>query len=223
MNVKLISWTKNPIETCAIAASMCYDSEPSRKIVKGCIKSKHLSILEHANFTFMIDGVSRSFLAQITRHRIASFSVQSQRYVQYDDVEFVPPVLKNFDIERTFNSSVKSALTDYKEMIESGANPEDARAVLPNAMPTKMVVTMNIRSMMNFMNERLCMNAQKEIRDVANAMKKCVLNCPDLTEEDREIINMVLVPKCEKESIPFCTERKCCGRHKKLTELVKES
>ena len=85
MTVELLSSTENPIWTCAIAASMCYDSTPSYNTVKGCIKSGHHSVLEHASFTFRITGVSRSLLAQLTRHRLASFSVQSQRYCSYAD------------------------------------------------------------------------------------------------------------------------------------------
>lgn len=222
MEVKLISWTKDPIGTCAKAASMCYASEPSRKIVKGCIKSSHLSVLEHANYTLKIIGVSRSLLAQLTRHRHASYSVQSQRYVSYyDGVEFVDPVFANEKVEEVFNNNVSSAIKDYEYMMELGAKPEDARAVLPNAMPTDLVVTMNLRAMMNFMNERLCTRAQLEIRKMANKMKEAVLSCPDHTDEDKEIVKSVLVPKCERYEIPFCPEYQSCGKHQKLTEIVK--
>lgn len=221
MNVELISWTNDPIGTCAKAASMCYDSEPSRKIVKGCIKSGHASIIEHANYTFKITGVSRSLLAQLTRHRHASYSVQSQRYVSYTDgVEFVDPVFANDKVEEIFTNNVMSSLRDYEEMMEHGAKAEDARAVLPNAMPTSLVMTMNLRGLMNFMNERLCTRAQAEIRKMAKLMKDAVVNCPDHTDEDKEIINMVLVPKCERYAVAFCPEYQSCGRHKKLTELV---
>lgn len=222
MEVKLISWTKDPIGTCAKAASMCYASEPSRKIVKGCIKSSHLSVLEHANYTLKIIGVSRSLLAQLTRHRHASYSVQSQRYVSYyDGVEFVDPVFANEKVEEVFNNNVSSAIKDYEYMMELGAKSEDARAVLPNAMPTDLVMTMNLRAMMNFMNERLCTRAQLEIRKMANKMKEAVLSCPDHTDEDKEIVKSVLVPKCERFEIPFCPEYQCCGRHKKLKNIVK--
>lgn len=222
MEVKLISWTKYPIVTCARAASMCYNSEPSRKIVRGCIKSGHSSIIEHANYTFKITGVSRSLLAQLTRHRHASYSVQSQRYVSYyDGVEFVDPVFANEKVEEVFNNNVSSAIKDYEYMMELGAKPEDARAVLPNAMPTDLVMTMNLRAMMNFMNERLCTRAQLEIRKMANKMKEAVLSCPDHTDEDKEIVKSILVPKCERYEIPFCPEYQSCGKHQKLTELVK--
>ena len=223
MEVKLISWTKDPIGTCAKAASMCYNSEPSRQIVRGCIKSGHSSIIEHANYTFKITGVSRSLLAQLTRHRHASYSVESQRYVKITgDVEFVEPVFANDYAKEIFADNVTSSLKDYKEMIECGSEAEDARAVLPNAMPTNLVMTMNLRAMMNFMNERLCSRAQAEIRKMAKLMKDAVINCPDHTDEDKEIVKSILVPKCERYEIPFCPEYQCCGRHKKLKELVKD-
>ena len=91
MNVELISWTKDPLMTCAKAASVCYDSEPSLKVIKGCIKSHHESVLEHASFTFKISGISRSCSHQLVRHRIASYSQQSQRYVKLDNPTWVLP------------------------------------------------------------------------------------------------------------------------------------
>lgn len=220
MEVKLISWTKDPIVTCARAASMCYASEPSRKIVKGCIKSGHTSVLEHANYTFKITGVSRSLLAQLTRHRHASYSVESQRYCKYNDLEFVLP--ENGDKTGWVNTFCNEALECYKEMVDEGWKAEDARAVLPNATPTNLVMTMNLRGLMNFMNERLCTRSQAEIRKMAKLMKDAVLSCPDHTDEDKEIVKSVLVPKCERFEIPFCPEYQSCGRHKKLAELIKE-
>lgn len=221
MEVKLISWTKDPLGTVAHAASMCYDSEPSRKIIKGCIRSSHFSILEHSNYTFEISGVSRSFLAQITRHRHASYSVQSQRYVSMGEkIDYIEPVLCNDEVSDIYNWAVEDATEAYNSMINAGAKPEDARAVLPNAAPTKMVVTMNLRGLMNFMNERLCSRAQTEIRKVAKAIKEAILNCPDHTEEDKEIINKILVPKCERFEVHFCPELKSCGRYDRLKDLI---
>ena len=229
MKVELVSWTKNPIETCAKAASMCYASEPSRKIVKGCIKSGHLSVLEHASFTFKINGVSRSFLAQITRHRLASYSVESQRYCQYDNLKWVFPTdLMPYDddamyLESEMKDSCEKSLATYKELLHLGCIPDEARCVLPNATPTNMVVTMNIRSLINFFNLRLCQRASKEIRYVAYKMKKAVLTCPDLTDEDIEILDKLFVPKCESYQVAYCPEYKGCGRHKSLKELVGEN
>lgn len=227
MKVELISWTKDPIGTCAIAASMCYASEPSRKIVKGCINSGHHSVLENASFTFKITGVSRSFLAQITRHRLASYCVESQRYCEYDNLKWVLPTdLVLYDdnaayLESEMRDSCEKSLATYKELIHLGCTPDAARCVLPNATPTNMVVTMNIRSLTNFFNLRLCQRASQEIRHVAFKMKDAVLlTCPDLTDEDREILSKLFVPKCESYQIPFCPEHNGCGRYKSLKRLV---
>lgn len=212
MEVKLISWTKDPIGTVAKAASMCYASEPSRNTVKGCIKSGHTSILEMANYTFEIRGVSRSLLAQLTRHRHASYAVESQRYVKYDeDVDWVITGISTM-LAPVIERQADASLETYKDMVSMNCKPEDARAVLPNCMPTNLVMTMNLRAMMNFMNERLCNLAQAEIRMLAYEMKKCVIACPDHTEEDVDIINSILVPKCQAREIPYCTERKWCGK-----------
>lgn len=229
MNVELISWTKDPIGTCAIAASMCYASEPSRKIVKGCIRSGHTSILENASFTFKITGVSRSFLAQITRHRHASFAVESQRYVSYDGVidwvlptNYMPYDDNTATLERVMATSCDRSLDKYQELINGyDCENDEARAVLPNAMPTNMVVTMNIRALMNFFGLRLCMRASREIRMVAKKMKESIMSCPDLTKEDRDILDGIFVPKCESFEISFCPEHKGCGKHKPLKEIVK--
>ena len=233
MKVYLISWTKDPIGTCAIAASMCYASEPSRKVVRGCISSGHLSVLEHASFTFRISGVSRSFLAQLTRHRIASYSVRSQRYTDpadngASDVNWVLPTEYMADgdatteVERIMQAACNEALKTYNALVNGhNCSNDEARAVLPNATPTAMVVTMNIRSLINFFNLRLCSRASREIREVAKKMKSAILmQCTDLTEEDTAILLKLFVPKCENFSIPFCPEHNGCGRHKSLKELV---
>lgn len=212
MEVKLISWTKDPIGTVAKAASMCYASTPNRDTVKGCIKSGHTSILEMANYTFEIRGVSRSCVMQLTRHRHASYAVESQRYVKYDnDVNWVTTGIPNV-LSTVIEQQADVSLEAYKDMVSMGHKAENARAVLPNCMPTNLVMTMNLRAMMNFMNERLCNLAQAEIRMLAYEMKKCVLGCPDHTDEDNSIIHSILVPKCEAREIPYCTERKTCGK-----------
>ena len=230
MNVELISWTKDPLMTCAKAASVCYDSEPSLKIIKGCIKSGHHSVLEHASFTFKISGISRSCSHQLVRHRIASYSQQSQRYVTLDNPTWVLPTdYMPYDneterLEEVMLASCEKSLEAYEEILKlnNEKNNDTARCVLPNATPTTIVVTMNIRTLMNFFNERLCSRAEREIRKVALKMKKLVINCPDITADESEIFYNIFVPKCEKYDIPFCPEIQCCGRHKKLKEIVKE-
>lgn len=229
MNVELISWTKDPLMTCAKAASVCYDSEPSLNIIKGCIKSHHESVLEHASFTFKISDISRSCSHQLVRHRIASYSQKSQRYVKLDNPNWVLPTnYMPYDdeaerLERVMLASCEKSLEAYEKLINGyGCESDEARCVLPNASPTTIVVTMNIRTLMNFFNERLCSRASREIRQVAIKMKKAILNCPDTTAEEVDILDNIFVPKCEKYDIPFCPEIQCCGRHKRLKEIVKE-
>lgn len=229
MNVELISWTKDPLMTCAKAASVCYDSEPSLKVIEGCIKSHHESVLEHASFTFKISGISRSCSHQLVRHRIASYSQQSQRYVKLDNPNWVLPTnYMPYDdeaerLERVMLASCEKSLEAYEKLINGyGCESDEARCVLPNAAPTIIVITMNIRTLMNFFNERLCSRASREIRQVAIKMKKAILNCPDTTAEEANILDNIFVPKCERYGIPFCPEIQCCGKHKRLKEIVKE-
>lgn len=231
MKVELISWTKDPLMTCAKAASVCYDSEPSLKVIKGCIKSGHHSVLEHASFTFKISGISRSCSHQLVRHRIASYSQQSQRYVKLDNPNWVLPTnYMPYDdeterLEKVMLASCEKSLEAYEELIDGyDCESDEARCVLPNASPTTIVVTMNIRTIMNFFNERLCSRASREIRQVALKMKKAILNCLDITAEEADIFDNIFVPKCERYDVPFCPEsaKNCCGRHKRLKEIVKE-
>lgn len=223
MKVELISWTKDPLMTCAKAASMCYKSEPTLTLIKGCIKSHHESVLEHASFTFEITGISRSCSHQIVRHRLASYSQESQRYVNVANPEWVLPVVADTREARVMIESCERSLDKYEELENSGCSKDEARCVLPNATPTSLVMTMNIRSLTNFFNERLCSRASKEIREVAQAMKKAIQSCADISEMEWGVLDKLFVPKCERFEIPFCPEYKGCGRHKPLKELVGES
>lgn len=208
MKVKLISHTPNPEQVVAAAAKLCYsdcsiqdlmdglDEESSRKFLKKLASMGRESPTEHANFTFAIEGVSRSLLAQITRHRIASFSVQSQRYVRMDSFEYVtPPELEGDDEAiNAFIQAMDAQAKEYcrvaallkdkhvKSLMQQGMNEkeaarkaekmaiEDARFILPNACTTKMIVTMNARSLNNFFRHRCCNRAQWEIRALAEEM-----------------------------------------------------
>lgn len=198
-SVKLLEYTPNPERTIALAAKLCYSDATIENLQDGLDKSDvnkfierlrsfgHASPFEHASFTFGIEGVSRSLLAQITRHRIASFSVKSQRYVAAnkgeDTFNYVIPeaieALGSQAVEK-FQKQMATMHEWYTEWQSAlgGAcekSNEDARFVLPNAAETKMIVTMNARSLMNFFNLRCCNRAQWEIRDVAWQMLELVL------------------------------------------------
>ena len=213
MLVQLISHTAEPEKTIAAAAKLCYSDAHIETLLDGLTPEKtaaflqrlsdvgHASPIEHASFTFGIEGVSRTFLAQVTRHRIASFSVQSQRYVRLEDFRYVvPPEIEAIpaakaqfldamnDDARRYLELVKSLEDAHTARLVAGgldekaarakaskqAN-EDARFVLPNACETKMVMTMNCRSLLNFFNLRCCRRAQWEIRAVADRMLELVL------------------------------------------------
>ena len=212
MKVKLLAHTPEPEKLIAAAAKNCYSSSNIDNVLEGLTEEKtenfvnmlseigHESPIEHVSFTFAIEGVSRSLLAQITRHRIASFSVQSQRYVKEKQFSFVTPpqIAENEQAAELYQKAMQSAhetymqLADilqkknYQEMIAQGMDEkkaksasekkaiEDARFVLPNACDTKMILTMNARSLLNFFHLRCCNRAQWEIRDVATQMLKLV-------------------------------------------------
>ena len=221
MNVTLISHTAYPEKLIAASAKLCYSASGCEDIMDGLDKEKtdsfvrmlagigHESPIEHASFTFAIEGVSRALLAQITRHRHASFSVQSQRYVKQDDFVYItPPAIEEDEkAAEIFRNAMDTALdsynklTDilsekyYSENIGSGMTEksarskaekkaiEDARFVLPNASETKMVVTMNARSLYNFFRLRCCNRAQWEIRQLATEMfRLCYSVAPTLFE-----------------------------------------
>lgn len=222
MEVKLISWTNEPIKTAAQACAICYDSEPSPRLVKQCITSGHLSTIEHINFTFEASGVSRALTHQLVRHRIASYSQQSQRYVSMEDVDFIYPYSMKGIEREVYEEAFQKSIESYKTLQEIGVKNEDARAVLPNACPTKIIFTMNLRSLGHFMNERLCSRAQHEIRKMALLMIEELKNSQNsmgLNDEEMDIILSLCVPKCESGKIKFCPEHKSCGRQKTAKEI----
>lgn len=225
MEVKLISYSqpvnsdgdKNPLSIAELAASVCYDSEPTDtyRIVKGCKATNHVSVLEHISFTFEVSGVTRALLAQLSRHRHISLSVRSQRYCSEDNFEYVNPFSgEDADI---FDGMMTDAANNYRILKEyHNAANEDARAVLPNACCTKLYVTINARSLIEMSHLRLCTRAQSEIRSMFQMIKSQVATvCPELAAW--------MVPSCEANpKYPFCPEgNRCCGRHSKLADVYK--
>ena len=208
MTVRLIAHTPEPEKVVAAAAKLCYSDahitdlldgltpESSRAFVERLASLGHESPTEHAVFTFAIEGVSRSLLAQITRHRIASYSVQSQRYVRQDHFVFVTPpaIAAEPELLREYENAMQQSIDSYNRLADALAAKyvpeflaqgctekaartkaekkaiEDARYVLPNACETKMILTMNVRSLRNFFRLRCCNRAQWEIREVATEM-----------------------------------------------------
>ena len=225
MEVELISYShpvkkdadKNPLSIAELAASVCYNSQPTEtyRIANGCKATGHQSVLEHISFTFHVTGVSRALLAQLSRHRHISLSVQSQRYVAMDNFDYVNPFSgEDADI---FKDMMASIAADYYILKKyHGAANEDARAVLPNACCTELYVTINARSLIEMSHLRLCTRAQSEIRSMFTMIKEQVATvCPELAAW--------MVPSCEANpKYPFCPEgSRCCGRHPKLADVYK--
>lgn len=248
--VVLLTHTPLPEKTVAAAAKLCYSPSGIDTIMDGLTEEKtasfvemlaeigHESPIEHASFTFGIEGVSRSLLAQITRHRMASFSVQSQRYVVEKQFEYVvPPEIAEIPAAKElFIAAMEQDQAQYEALTEMLSQKhladflaqgkdektakraaekkaiEDARFVLPNACTTKIVMTMNARSLYNFFHHRCCNRAQWEIRDVAYQML-------DLVKE--------VAPNLFKNAGPSCVAGPCpegkmsCGQAEEIRRRLK--
>lgn len=269
MIVKLLEHTPNIEQLISTSAKLCYSNsniedlfekqspEKVEEFLNKLMSYSHLSPLEHATFTFAIEGVSRSLTHQLVRHRIASYSQQSQRYVKLNQFEYiVPPSIENNEKAKViFIDSMQQSQKAYDEIVnylmikeimdyciksnkmyprssndsflqwfkEEDKNKylqiektalEDARYVFPNACETKIIVTFNIRSLLNFLEHRCCSRAQWEIRDLAEKMLRLV---------------KPLAPNIFKKSGPPCLKGRCseglmtCGemaqmKQKYLTE-----
>lgn len=173
MNVSVIRATTSPMHAISEAAGMCYgktDYNPKR--VERCLRNGHTSVAEHVSASFRIEGISRSCLAQLSRHRMASFSVMSQRYceIEGDDWYVIPPSVIEAGEEVGFMAEAEKAAKAYRRLLAKGVKKEDARFLLPEATKTSLIMTINVRSLMNFLSLRLDKSAQWEIRELANAM-----------------------------------------------------
>ncbi|MCF2557582.1 FAD-dependent thymidylate synthase [Fournierella massiliensis] len=225
MTVELIAYTQmpgfpgNPMAVVEQAASVCYDSRPTEtyRIANTCKASGHTSVLEHISFTFHISCVSRALLAQLTRHRHASFSVRSQRYCsEWGFKHVTPKSVKVMGMEDAFENRMSEINCAYRWLQDEEVPSEDARYVLPNACCTELYMTMNARALIESSRQRLCSRAQWEIRGMFEAMREAVRPvCPEVADWMR--------PKCEDDpKHPFCPESKGCGRHPKLEEVYKK-
>lgn len=185
MQVELLYHTPDPERAIATAARLCYapvgaselmetmPEERVKSVLSTIMGSGHFSTLEHASYTFAVDGVSRALTHQLVRHRIASFNQQSQRYVRFaDGVATVKPesVAASEEASAVFDQAIAAAVEAYGKLLDAGVPAEDARYLLPNAAETKIVITMNVRELLHFFSLRCCNRAQWEIRDMAHRM-----------------------------------------------------
>lgn len=229
MNVRLITNTQDPEMVIAAAAKLCYSKKDGKELFDEMMDNEavldrfldrfmemgHGSPLEHATFTFEISGVSRSCSHQLVRHRNTSFNQKSQRYVDEENFEYVMPEELSVceDASRLFDIAMLDANDAYvsiKEALMSAGYPEkiaqeNARAVLPNACATSLVMTMSLRQIYNFLDIRLCNRAQDEIREVATRIYDIMrTNFPKLMRRR--------FPICEMTG--FCPEGSMgCGLH----------
>ena len=186
MKVVLIAHTCDAALLCGEAAAVCTNSKNPASALRHAMQSGHTSVLEHAVFTFRVEGLSRASLAQLTRHRLASFDVQSQRYVKLDEPELViPDTICNSSFFEEACHIMDEAMDLYQRMVDSGSVPsEDARYITPQAVPTQLIFTMNARELLHFFSLRCCNRAQWEIRHLADEMlKTCIHVTPKLFED----------------------------------------
>ena len=187
MQVTLMEYTPNPEKVVAAAARLCYSPLGASEIMDGLTPEMvagflhkltemgHSSPIEHASFTFAVEGVSRALSHQLVRHRIGvSFSQKSQRYVKEKQFEYiVPPTIgKQEALKKRYEEQMADIQKMYNEFLAADIPAEDARYLLPNAAETKLIVTMNARSLYHFFRLRCCNRAQWEIRQLANGMLK---------------------------------------------------
>jgi len=238
--VKLLSMTPHALAVIYTACRQCYSDgwadeifakavrgeipkEKQEELVRRVLASGHESVCEHVSFTFAISGISRACSHQLVRHRIASYSQQSQRYVKANNFYYIipPTIAKRPHLKELFEKTMQQLQAAYNEIVaaleKEGIKGEkahqDARFLLPNACETRIVVTMNCRSLLNFFALRCCERAQWEIRAVANAMLKiCKEKLPAVFEKAG--------PKCER--LGYCPEGKhSCGRRPLKEEVLK--
>lgn len=175
MKVELVRYTHDPVVAAGRAGGVCYDKEEKEdygKFIQGIVRRGHESVIEHVVFTFRVEGVSRACTHQLVRHRIASYSQRSQRYVDEGEFDYVipPSVQQSEEARKEFEQTMDLLIGEYEKLRDMGIPKEDARFVLPNACTTTIVVTMNARSLRNFLRVRLERHAQWEIRQLAQEM-----------------------------------------------------
>ena len=220
LEVELISIPNNMLDTIYTACRTCYsadgaveifknitdDDEKKLNLIRKVISSGHYSTIEHIQLTFAVNNVSRALTHQLVRHRHMSFSQKSQRYVkEKGEFDYIIPksIENNPELCKKFEDFMKEISTKYQEFIEAGIKAEDARAILPNATASSIVVSVNLRELIHVANLRLCTRAQLEIRQLLKKMCELVV-------EREPWLGEHLVAKCER--LGYCDEDKSCGR-----------
>ncbi len=230
LNVRLLDVTQNAVALIYAACRQCYSAkfagelfdekeekpEKQKEFIAKVVASGHESPLEHVKFTFAVEGVSRALTHQLVRHRIASYSQQSQRYVKETDFDYVvpPSISADESLKKEFVQTMRLIQASYNKILESfrinGKTGEqanqDVRFVLPQAAETKIVVTMNCRELTHFFHQRCCARAQWEIKRLAERMLAIVKkSLPEVFE--------AVGAKCQ--ALGYCPEGEnfCCGKY----------
>jgi thymidylate synthase (FAD) len=217
MNVKLIGYTPKPEKIPAMAGMLTHstskpedlegaDAKKLNAVLEEVLKMGHTSVIEHTSFTFAISDVSRSLTHQLVRHRIASYAQQSQRYVDFKEINYVTPptITKNKKMKKAYDETMKNIWKEYNKLREMGIPAEDSRFILPNAACTNIMVTMNARSLLNFFELRTCQHAQWEIRKLAQKM----------LDEVKKVAPIIF-----KNAGPACKTKNICPENKKNCPL----
>lgn len=230
LRIQLLEMSQNPISLIHAACRQCYSqdfagdffNDPKRNLekeeafVRKVVASGHESPLEHVKFSFAIEGVSRALTHQLVRHRVASYSQQSQRYVKEKDFDYIipPSIERNSVAKESFINLMAQIQQGYTKLlglmsldkIEGEAATQDARFVLPQASETKIVVTMNCRELIHFFKHRCCTRSQWEIRELANQMLK-------ICKEKLPAVFLEAGAKCD--DLGYCPEGEkfCCGKY----------
>lgn len=220
MKVELISYSNLGEKVCGIASKTCVSknipdtNDNVMKSLRSAISSGHEAVLEHWSATFAVSGVSRALTHQLVRHRVASYSQQSQRYVDMDGFDYVVPesILNHPDSLEQFKWGIKAIQKVYKTLLAYGIDMEDARYILPNACTTNIIVTMNARELRHLFALRCCTRAQWEIRELANRML-------ELVKEVAPTIFANAGPSCVQAG--YCPEgKRSCGRAMTLERVL---
>jgi thymidylate synthase (FAD) len=227
MNVTLLQHTPDPEQAVALAARLCYSpisidalrdklaASDTAAFLEKIMSLGHHSVLEHASFTFGIEGVSRVTTHQLVRHRIASFSQQSQRYVSHKDhfTSIMPDTIaEHAEARQIFAFMSEAVHKAYAQLVELGIPAEDARYILPNATETKIIMTMNARELRHFFALRCCQRAQWEIREMAIEMLRLVKSIAPVIFQDGG-------PGCVAGACP--EGQFCCGQTREVREFFK--
>ena len=232
MKIELLDGTTEfPLQKCGYNAGVCWDAplndkDKNIKRAISCIKAGHGRVLEYVDIELVIDEVSARCLRELYTHiggaptRLQS----STRYVSEQDGfgYYTPPKIENDIANKTiFTEGMANIQKAYNGLLENGVTKEDAANLLPLGMESKMVWKINLRTLINFMNRRLCLRALKEIRDLSTEIKK---QLAAKNEEWAWIADNLFVPTCEiykyrNPQLVFCPEQQCCGKHKKIEDL----